>query len=806
MAISFIECINRAVKAGQLDRKDGNRLIEDYQKFTNAKKAKGAKIDSGEADAEFLDSRRLKAQRRKRNLQQHAIKVDQLEEMILASNKDTFREVRKVYQSGAYQGQVNTFQAEKLMDDVADQIGVRWAGLTRDYDLFNDGVRWAIGDTRVTNPEAVKVGKAIRRVYDHLYAKYTSAGGIMGRLDNYFPQVHARDVIRAEGKENWVNFLLRDGVLDLDKMINKDTGIAFASAEELRPILGEVYDDIVFNGRKTTGRGDLDMRHSASRFLFFKDADGFFEYNRRFGFGDKGLAEGFFNSVRNISRDSGVLEVLGPRPNAMKNHLDGLVRERDAKRGVRGVNTNANNLIREFNVLTSRYELGDPDLWQYRWLANAQNVLRATLLGRAFLSAFSDVAFAHATSRVSGLSSFKVMQNLVTNFVPGESQAKRIAKRMGYGMRVLSAEVLTDTRRAGDPIGNNWSAHAARLTNVASGLDRWTRAGKNAVSVEAATSLGDAFKRGLTWEQLGKDNRWLQDSLESFGIKKKDWEFAAEKAKLGQDEGVDLFVPIEFRSQKFASVAETTKGIEVADKFARWVEDLRQKTTNEATLQTRSFTTGFGAPGTPQRAVATSLGLFKTFPITVINTHLVPAFRRIADPARRGSGLEHLFNSVVYAGILGVGVIQLKDVTIGKTPREMSKELMIAGLLQGGGLGILGDFVFGGGVSRFGRKPFEDLAGPLAGLVTDSLDTLSEIPDFLKGESNTFGRSAFNIVKRNLVPSTWYTRLVGERLFLDHLERLFDPKYDDRLRKYERNMIRRKGQEFWWRPGEIAPR
>lgn len=158
--------------------------------------------------------------------------------------------------------------------------------------------------------------------------------------------------------------------------------------------------------------------------------------------------------------------------------------------------------------------------------------------------------------------------------------------------------------------------------------------------------------------------------------------------------------------------------------------------------------------------------------------------------------------------------MQLKELAKGKTTRDMSDyHFWQAAFLQGGGMGLFGDF-FLGDYSRFDRTPITEALGPGVGLFEDiysatkgNLDKSAE--DLSEGRElkdvNPL-RDLFRVAKRNVpLGSLWYGRLAVERLILDNLERMTDPNFDRRMRGLERKLTKESGQQFWWAPGESAP-
>jgi hypothetical protein len=68
--------------------------------------------------------------------------------------------------------------------------------------------------------------------------------------------------------------------------------------------------------------------------------------------------------------------------------------------------------------------------------------------------------------------------------------------------------------------------------------------------------------------------------------------------------------------------------------------------------------------------------------------------------------------------VLGYGAMTMKDALKNKTPKDPTDiKTIIAAMLQGGGLGIYGDFLFSKS-DRFGSDPVSDFLGPTASTIS----------------------------------------------------------------------------------------
>jgi hypothetical protein len=174
------------------------------------------------------------------------------------------------------------------------------------------------------------------------------------------------------------------------------------------------------------------------------------------------------------------------------------------------------------------------------------------------------------------------------------------------------------------------------------------------------------------------------------------------------------------------------------------------------------------------------------------------------DMTRRAKYFSGL---LVSSTLLGALALQMKEISKGRDPREMDNGAFWgAALMQGGGLGIFGDFL-ASETNRFGGGFAETVAGPVVGLGADMLElTAGNAAQVARGEDPRLGRDLVDFAKHNTPGgSIWYARLVLERAVYDQLARLADPDFDRRQRALQRRMARETGQQFFWRPGRLSP-
>ena len=803
--MAFKDCILDHVKQGRLTAGQADSLLKKYDNLTEQYIKAGTEM--GAADKAAQDIVQVETDtiiQKQRNEIQHALKQKEINDLLDSQDGKINKKVEDLYSKASRRGETTRGTIYSFMNKVSEKIKPDFLELKRDHKTFEAAVRHVLGET-AEDADVRELGNVIKQVFDYTHSRYKTSGGILGKIQNYFPQVHRAEAIRKVDKDEWIDFTLER--VDKDKMIDAETGQPFTN-EKLREVLSNTYDDIVTGGasslvkRIEAGKGapkgrsrDVALKRQTSRFIHFKNADSYLEYNTKFGTGEQGLTKAFLSHVDSMSKDIGMLEVLGPKPDSMSRFLDMKMRSEKAS------SANINWVNAQYRVMRG---LGYTDAVDSIWWKMAtipQNIIRSAVMGSASLSALSDPVFLMATSKINGLSSTRAIKNYVKFMSPFKNEVKDLAERAGLIVDTISGSTLSDTRFAGEMLDGKLTRYLAGIVNKLSGLDAMTRATKDGIAIEALSSFGDQIAKKISFDKLDPDFKAM---LKRGGIDSKDWDSLLKADIYKPRKGVNVLITNEMR---VSNKLDTKTANNVANKVDDLVNDLRQMAANESNLATRAITSGAifgtagaGATGSISRATASNLFMLKTFPITVINTHLLPAIRR----ARVQKKYDHLMMVTVGTTLLGGMVMQLKDMVKGKTPKEMDDhKFWLAALLQGGGLGLFGDF-FLQDRSRFGRGIGTEIGGPALGLIDDVLRTTKGNFDrFSDGKDPNFLRDVFRLVKRNTpLSSLWYGRLVLERLLLDNIERMVDPNFDKRVRRMERKMRKESGQRFWWKPGE----
>lgn len=676
------------------------------------------------------------------------------------------------------------------------------AGLSQDTQGFVKVVEHLLGK-QSGDAQTQAFAKAIRAQFDNLHAMYSQAGGIIGRLDNYFPQMHNPVLVgRAKNFQEWFSFI--DPLLDHSRIVDSKTGLPLNRAEYLEAMEG------IYNGIRTNGLDEVQAKaakggqragraaavaakRNLSRFLHFKNADAFLQYNAKYGTGEAGLFDAMMGHISAMTRDIALLQEMGPKPEATMARL-ALGTQAD------GAGPQATQTLQGmYDTLAGRNGYGGDLPGWYRATSNTQHFLRSALLGGAPVSALSDTFYAGFTAQLNGLPAGRVMAEYGKLLNPASDADRRVARRIAFVAGAANGASIAQARFADDLGHAGTFAWLSNFTNRASGLAAMTDGVRQSIVIATQGFFAEAKAAKLAFAELHPN---MHAALKRWDMTEADYKIILDSRPHVEEGGADFIRPEDV----------ALRSPETARKYEMWLVDMAQAASNEPRLLTRAIASGAvlgqARQGTALRALSSSVMMFKSFGITVVMNHLLPSMRHAAT-AQGMDRLSRLLPMLIGTTVMGGMAIQAKDVLYGKTPRDMgNKEFWAMAMMQGGGFGIFGDYLLAD-TSRFGNHAAITAAGPVLGFANDAYKVFQgNFSRALEEGEETKFLADFSQFASRYVPGVklWYTRLLLERALLDQAQRMADPLYDTRLRRIESKMRREKQQQFWWAPGEALPR
>jgi len=666
-----------------------------------------------------------------------------------------------------YEGKFHSQMAEAL-----SKFRTRSLGFSQDQEGLRLLTKAIYGET-VDDADIMRFADDWRKVTENIREEFNAKGGSISKNEKWLlPQNHDAVSIAKMGLEAWRNKIAP--MLDRNQMLD-DAGKPL-NDEDFIAGLNYTYETITSGGLNkakdfTVPRmgKKLSRKGSEKRFLYFKDADSWLEYQKEFGKGD--IFTTLTDHIEMKANDIALMEVLGTSPESTFKALQNQVEKTQKLKGRQKFMAQA-----QYNVVSGKINQGEltglADIFQ-----SIRNVLTASTLGSAFLSALSDVGFSGITARYNNIPSAKVFARQAALLNPANEADRVTAVKMGLIADAWLGRAHGSNRYS-DIYGNGATAKAAEGVMRGSLLSPWTDAGRKAFGMEYSSMLADNFGKSI--DELDSAT---QRAFESYGIDSALWD-TFRKSK-----------PLEFKGAKFADMTQ-----EGGKKFHQMVMAETDFAVPTPDAKVRAITTGGLGRSTIEGQAWRSAMMLKSFPVTIATTH----FYRAAYQATTADKLAYAGTLAVTSTIMGGLALQMKDIAAGREPRPMDDaKFFAAAFQQGGGLGIFGDFLFSD-VNRFGGGITQTLSGPTGQLLDTSVKfTLGNIREAVKGEETNILGEAVQLGKR-YAPEVWQTRLFTDAMW-DQVEMMANPDAQRRFNRVVRKRQKEFNQGYWWKPGEPTP-
>ena len=653
-----------------------------------------------------------------------------------------------------------------------------------------------------TNAQANQIAAIFHKWRKEAFNARNRSGSYQKALDGYITrQSHDVSKMMTAGPVKWREYIKPrldprtfDGIEDVDKFLD------------------EAYKSIVSNSRRTDvsdldvkfafeGPGNLAKRTSSQhRKLHFKNADEWFDYNKEFGRGN--FAEAMFAEFRTMAEDTGLMMRLGTNPEAMVNKIkDRLSTEF------------AGDVKLQKSLSNDKFE---------RWLTvvdgsyrNPQNITGAKIgqllrgiqnwskLGTATVSSITDIAMMSSSLRyLEGGGWLGPLAKAFTNVFQGMNREMRInvASSLNVGLDGVNGMIVN---RVG--VGDDLSGAVARGNNLffrLTGLTWWTDSAKAGMAMSTSNYL--ALNASKAFDQLPVH---LKGILNDFDIDARRWEILRNTVE--DVKGRSFMLPEKLQHMDDSIFAAhgidprlvRSERDDIGMAFSSLINDFVERAVPTPGARERATLIQGFKPGTIPGEVARTFAQFKSFPFTVVNKSVGRLLNSHGDQV----DIMGIAQMIAHATILGYFAIQAKNMIKGKEPiptdlsdwKSVSK-IVTASMLQGGALGIYGDFLFGG-EDRYGRSVLEDIGGPTAGSIGDGYRLYQKVLN-TDGEAQDKAAAALRVFI-NHTPNILATRQVLDYLVMYSLQEMLNPGY---LKRMEKNTFKKTGQRYLFPPSQFA--
>lgn len=642
---------------------------------------------------------------------------------------------------------------------------------------------------KVTGPkDAVAIAKVIHKYQELARGHANKAGAWIGKTEGWvtrqshdwwkISRVSFADWAKAiYPKLDWSRIEAQHGPIKNRQAFLRDVHTGLASGVHIQA--KGATNTTGFKGPRNIAKG-----MSAERVLHFKSADDWFDYNEQFGTGN--LRESVFVGLVRTSQNTGLMRQLGTNPEAMMRRLvDEVGRRVDARQDPKA--------LKEFSDWTKP----GGKLWNHlaevdgtvnipvaHTAARVASNLRAwqamAKLGGAVISSVTDIATSASEFSYQGRGFLNGMGEAIAGVGAGRPKGER--QEILASLGVFFESMTSSLTREGslDESFGGWTSRSMQQFFKWNLLNWWTESLRGSAALSMSHYL--AANAGKVWGRLPPD---LKRVLSLYKINAQDWDHMRAAGVMKAADGRAYMVPDGLDERR-------------AGMLRQYVVDRAYQAVIEPDAGTRAAFTRHGTrPGTFQGELLRFVMQFKGYPVAFARQVLGrEIYGRGAQAFGEGSVLG-LAQIIAATTVMGYGAMAAKDALKGKKPRDPSDyKTILAAMVQGGGAGIYGDFLFGE-FNRFGRSPLESLAGPVAGTGEEVVQMWAKL---IRGEAD--GGQALRMAFNNTpYLNLFYARPVLDYAILYNMQEAVSP---GTLRRLERNAKKTQGQEYWLPPSTEA--
>lgn len=633
-------------------------------------------------------------------------------------------------------------------------------------------------------PEAVEIARSVRKWQEVSRADANREGAWIGKERGYITrQSHDLHKIRKAGFERW-----RDAILP-----RLDLGRMSIPGENINAFLRKAYEGLASGVHLKAdtrpklagfkGPANLARRASQERVLHFKSADDWLAYNREFGVGS--LRESVVAGLRSSAQSVGMMRILGTNPESMidvlgrqlQEKIDDPAKLRDFTDDLAGpVRNRLRQVDGTVNIPVSAIGA--------RVSANLRAVESMAKLGGAVISSLTDIPVYASEVRYQGRGMLSGMFEALGAVASGRAKGERaqVLSSLGVFFDSMAGEI---TRRGS--LDDTFSAGVARgmqqffKFNL---LNWWTESLRGSAALSLSHFMAQESVR--SWDKLSPELRRL---LGLYEINEPQWNVIRNgKQKLA--DGREYLSPDGIEDEK------------LADALRSFYVDRAETAVIEPDAATLAMMRQGTQSGTAYGELLRFIGQFKSFGVAFTQRVLGrEAYGYGADTLgealTRGQSFRGLINVILTTTLFGYGAMAIKDMVKGKNPRDpLQAGTWGQAMLQGGGLGIYGDFLLGQS-DRFGGDLLSKLAGPTLGLVSE----IDQIRAKIFAGEDAGATALRTLINNTPFVNLFYTRMALDYAILYEVQEAMNPGY---LRRMEQRAKKENGQTYWLSPQEAV--
>ncbi|MEE9458272.1 MAG: hypothetical protein V3V84_00750 [Candidatus Bathyarchaeia archaeon] len=734
---------------------------------------------------------------------------------------------------------VNSFQRSVTSDLLSsfekeiEELGLKDA--YRDKNTHIDIFKEIYTPDSTGNLAATKIAKLVKEMWGKGRAMLNERGGAVGDLNEYVGrQVHNPERM-LKLSDNWIEH--KKALRDIKKLSSdradrivrlktaayqKWKNFILPRLDQARTFKGsdpekflrKVFDNIVdgnydtnkggdFEGDfKFTGPGNYAKKISQRRLIHFKDGQGSFEYNEKYGSGSMfGMIS---KTVEGMGKNIGLLEKLGTNPRSM---FERIAKEVKADGGSRLSLWRAENLYKE--VSGEIHSVVD-NMFAKAFIG-ARLVQTMAKLGGVTLSAIPDVGLMADQLRANGMGWLESESKAFFGTLKGiTKEEKVVSDLLGVYFESITQQMMHQYSTIDSEFGA--LSKVAQQSYKLFGITQFDEIKRRTIGTLLSRNL--AVLKDTKWVSL---NKQLKQSLLEHGIEEKEWNLMRKTENINIPYQNKQFVtPQDPSAYSLNSIKEYLGKEKPTSREIKEVRDdmefnLRSyflnNTANVNMLPgavERAWMHMGTDPNTPLGQVVRAIMQFKGFALSMSRRKLGRFYGHILENGFHWndvmSDTGHFVQMAISLYGYGYLALAMKDLVSGKVPRDpRDLKTTISAMLQGGFAGLYGDFLLGNYKRGSGESFTESLEGPTLSTVNQAAELFSR----LKSMDHP-GTAAFYLIKNNTpFLNLWYAKAAFNYLFLYGIQDKISP---GSLERMQSNLRRNHGQHFMFDPSTHAMR
>ena len=748
---------------------------------------------------------------------------------------------------------------EGFMKEIGEdkQVEALFMSDSPEKDLQITKAMWELGNTKPNmkqfDPAIAKLADIMVRYQEMARLEANEAGAWIGKLDNYMVSQQHDAMTILRGRRNKVAGMTEreDWIAYMKQALDHERTFGAADPDEF---LNAAYNNIIDGSQKSAADGSLDRANIAltgsrnigrsmshERVLHFKRAEDWYDYNQQWG--KKIVREAFMADITKRGNDIAMMQMLGPNPRANLMAITEMLAKKlhkdnpghpDIQTLKNGWNDNG-KFKRAFDIVdgtANGFEMTKQGATAAFVGGAYRGVVTMSTLGGMILSMITDPAiFAQSLKSNAGRGWFASLGNAVGSLVEAVGKTPEAKRDVARKLGVFQDAILQNVgARFG--IDRDWTSGMQRSVNTFMKLNLaawWTDNLKMSAAIMFASDVGDAISRGVKHGDLSDE---LSRSLGRSGIGAAEWRVIS-KTKTLDYNGNPLAEPeairnlddsvfeqyLKSQNRRVTKRAVNDARTRIEEQLRAYYIDMSEYSVLTPDAKTNRLMQKHHQRGSFQGEFWRMVMMLKSFGIGFIQKSLGQevfgrgyqynpsigvtrnALRALKE--NRNGEFANVLSLMSGMTALGYGAMYAKDLAKGKEPASLEDPRTYArAILQGGGLGILGDFLVGEALNnRYGHSPLATLAGPAGGTIEDVVALYGGAVDLATtGETDKIAKESWDLILGHTPYQNHFLfRPIADYSILYSIQEAMNPGY---LRRMEGYVKKQTGQEYFAPPSE----